>query len=291
MLSYLFMKISTFEDFGARNSVPVFAAFRQAAEKSGAEVVSHDATADVAVIWSVVWAGRMRRNQAIWQQFRDSGRPVIVLEVGMLHRGHTWKIGINGTGADAVYCASQDPDRPKQLGLTLMPWNTAGQHVLIAMQRSDSEQWAGMPPADRWLSDTVQTLRQHTDREIRVRPHPRQPVRIPRHCMIEHPKPLPGTYDSFDIAHNFNRAWAVVNHNSGPGCIGVIQGCPAFVGASSLANSVGNLDLAMIENPQRPDRDQWLISLSHTEWTLPEIQQGHCVDSILKMCRTGLPDV
>jgi hypothetical protein len=68
--------------------------------------------------------------------------------------------------------------------------------------------------------------------------------------------------------------WAVINHNSGPGSQAIINGVPAFVGASSLAAPVGNLDLSQIENPLRPDRTQWIEQLAHTEWTTAEIESG-----------------
>ena len=49
------MKFSIFNKFGALNSPPVFDAFVQGLTKLGQQVVEHDMTADVAVIWSVLW--------------------------------------------------------------------------------------------------------------------------------------------------------------------------------------------------------------------------------------------
>jgi hypothetical protein len=280
------MRVSLFQDFGAKNSAPVFAAFQQGLHRCGITAVSHDFTADIAVIWSVVWAGRMRANRDVWRQFRSTGRPVIVLEVGMLKRGETWKMAVNGTGSGAKYCESREPNRPQHLGLALRPWRRSGSHVLIAMQRGDSEQWSGMPATDQWLSDTVRTLRQYTDREIRVRSHPRQKVVIPNGCTVDRPLPIMGTYDSYDLGRGINNTWAVINHNSGPGSQGIMLGYPAFVDASSLAAPVANLDLANIENPMMPDRDQWLIDLSHSEWTVPELAGGAPVREIVSLAQT-----
>ena len=74
----------------------------------------------------------------------------------------------------------------------------------------------------------------------------------------------------------------MVNWNSGPGSQAVLNGVPAFVGGSSLAAPVGNLDLANIENPARPDRTQWLEQLAHSEWTLAEIETGDPLSRLLK---------
>jgi hypothetical protein len=47
---------------------------------------SYDNTCDVAVIWSVLWQGRMAGNKKVWDDFRSQGKPVVVLEVGGLLR-------------------------------------------------------------------------------------------------------------------------------------------------------------------------------------------------------------
>ena len=60
------MKLSIFPNFGALNSIPVFEAFKQGAKNIGYEVVTHDLNADVYVIWSVLWHGRMAQNKPIW---------------------------------------------------------------------------------------------------------------------------------------------------------------------------------------------------------------------------------
>jgi len=170
------MRVSIFDQFGALNSRPIFEAIQQGFVKAGAEVVRHDTSADVAVIWSNVWAGRMRPNQLIWQQFHDSNRPVVVAEVGMLKRGVTWKIGLNGTTRNAVWVPAQDPDRYKKFNMGLQPWRNAGSNIVIALQRHDSHQWPSNVSIDQWLAKTVSELKLYTDRPIVIRPHPRQTV-------------------------------------------------------------------------------------------------------------------
>lgn len=268
------MKLGVFRGHGAKNSAPVFDAFCQGAQKLGWQCQDHDITADAAVIWSVLWHGRMRENLQVWQQFKTTGRPVIVLEVGMLRRGHTWKMGINGVNARATWCPCTIDNRAQQLGISLLPWRRQGNHVLIALQRSDSQQWHGMPDTETWIQHTVSTLRQHTDRPIMVRPHPRQRANLPAGIGISVPKSIPGSYDDFDLDRDLVGAWAVINANSGPGSQAVIRGIPAFVHESSLAASVANLDLTQIENPRCPERSRWLEAVCHTEWTLAELTTG-----------------
>ena len=268
------MRFGLFNKFGALNSQPVFAAFQQGLDQLGYKHKSHDMSADVAVIWSVLWSGRMRQNQAVWTEFRKTGRPVVVLEVGMLNRGQTWKMGINGTGSGAFYGHGLDLQRPEKLNLQLKPWRNTGEDIVIALQRDDSEQWAGLPPVDVWLKKTVEQLRQFTQRSIVIRSHPRREVVVLPGCVIDKPLHMPNTYDDFDFDRVLSHAWAVVNWNSGPGSQAIMSGIPAFVGSSSLAAPVGNLDWSQIESPGRPDRSKWLIDLAHTEWSCTELATG-----------------
>ena len=70
-------------------------AFLQGARRHGWTVRANDHTADAAVIWSVLWAGRMRRNQQVYELFRSQDRPVFVIDVGSLVRNVTWKVALN----------------------------------------------------------------------------------------------------------------------------------------------------------------------------------------------------
>jgi len=267
------MKISLFNNFGAKNSVPIFQAIAQGLVSQGHTVVYHDLTADVAVIWSMLWAGRMRSNQAVYQAFRRQGKPVIVAEVGMIQRGQTWKIGINGTGIGSYNFDNLMADRAASLDLKLQPWRN-GSNIVIAMQRQDSEQWHGLPPMNQWLESTVAEIRKHSDRPVVIRSHPRSGCNIPSGCLIDRPQFTAGSYDDFDFNRVLESAHCVVNWNSGPGSQALIAGVPAFVGPASLASPIANWDFSQIENPLRSERSVWLEQLAHTEWTVKEIKTG-----------------
>jgi hypothetical protein len=274
------MKISLFNNFGALNSVPVFAAFEQGLRICGIQSNNHDLDADVAVIWSHLWSGRMRPNQDVWKTFRDSGRDVIVLEVGMLQRGRTWKVGLNGVNRRAWFGQDLQSNRAHKLGVHLKSWQQ-GKNIVIAVQRGDSEQWYGLPEPKIWVEQTVAKIKSVTDRPIVVRPHPRQRITNIAGVTVRTPRPLVNTYDSFDFDTDLANAWCVINENSGPGCQSVIAGIPAFVGSDSLAAPVANLDLADIEKPWMPDRTAWLEDIAHTEWTAEEIASGYPVQRLL----------
>ena len=276
-----------YTDYGALNSKPVFEAFAKSITDAGHTVIynepyrvmDHYSNYDVAVIWSVLWNGRMTRNKQVWEQNRKLNRPVIVLEVGGIERGTTWKVGLNGINRDA-YFGDKDNDRTRadSLGLVCKPWRSNGDFILVCGQHDKSLQWQNMPRMSNWFLNTYDEIRKYTQRPIVFRPHPR--------CRLEHierglknvhrqePHHVNGTYDDFDMG--FSNVWATVSYSSNPGTHSCINGVPAFVSTHSLAYDVGNdIDfLYDIENPLMPDRQQWLNDYAHTEYTIKEISHG-----------------
>jgi hypothetical protein len=272
------MRFNLHERFGALNSKPVFDAFH-----TGANALGHDVDVNgnngIDVIWSVLWNGRMAGNQTIWQQNIEQGKPTIVLEVGGIKRGTTWKVGLNGINRDAQFNdPGNDNSRASLLGLALKPWNTNGEYILICGQHDKSLQWQDMPRMSNWFLNTYDEIRKHTDRPIIFRPHPRCRLehieRGLRHVIRQEPTHVNGTYDDFDMG--FNNVFCTISYSSNPGIHSIIEGVPAFVSPSSLAYDVANdIDfLHDLERPLMPDRTQWLNDYAHTEWTIEEISQG-----------------
>lgn len=276
------MMFAYFPKSSAANSVPVLEAFLQGLRDLGVTCCPDNLDCDAAIIWSQLWAGRMRPNQAIYQHYRSQGRPVVIIDVGTLYRNKTWKIMLNGDARLAGH--GHDSTRRDKLDIQIKPWRRQGNHILIALQRPDSNQWHGLPDQESWLTSIVSQIKQQSQRSIMIRPHPRYPlVRGMANIDINTPCRVPGTYDDFDFNHCLQNTWAVVNWNSSPGVISVLNGVPAFVGSSSLAAPVANLDITQIENPATPDRDQWCNDLAWTEWTMQEMQQGIPQHYLLKL--------
>ena len=124
---------------------------------------------------------------------------------------------------------------------------------------------------DKWIENKISEIRQYTDREIVVRPHPRSPVTFKvTNFKLEKPKHIAGSYDDFDIDYNYH---CVINHNSGPAVQAAIAGVPIICDSSSLAYPVSG-KIENIENISLPDREEWFLKLCHTEWTVDEIAKG-----------------
>ena len=269
------MKFSLWTHNGALNSRPVFDAFDHSLVDAGHDVLYNDINADVNVIWSVLWNGRMARNEAVWNQTK----PVIVLEVGGIKRGTTWKVGLNGINRDAFFGdIGNSSDRRNLLNLEVKPWRTDGEYILIAGQHDKSLQWQTMPRMSNWVIETISEIRKYTARPIIFRPHPRCPLahieKEFKNVYRQEPQHVINTYDDFDMG--FDNVWATISYSSNPGIHSIIEGVPAFVSTHSLAYPAGNdIDfLHTIEQPLMPDRTQWLNDYAHTEYTIEEIAAG-----------------
>ena len=270
------MKFNLWRQYGALNSSPVFDAFHAGANALGHDVVVNSDDG-IDVIWSVLWNGRMAGNRAIWERNVSQSKPTIVLEVGGIRRGSTWKVGLNGINRDGDYIPSgNNNDRARLLGLELQPWRYNGEYILLCGQHDKSLQWANMPSMSNWVYDTISFIRAQTKRPILFRPHPRCPLPAIEHefknVYRQSPVKITGSYDDFDM--KFDNIWATVSWSSNPGIHSVIYGVPAFTGPSSLAYDVAEQNLRNIENPLYGDRTQWLNDYAHTEWTVEEISKG-----------------
>jgi hypothetical protein len=220
----------------------------------------------------------MANNQSVWTHYRSQEKPVIVIDVGALYRGETWKIAINSITADGYYghMENLDPDRPRKLGISLAINFSSNPRIVVAAQHACSLQTQDLVSMEHWITQQVHLLRQFTDRPIVIRPHPRnaleltQLVNLSKDITIEQPVKVVNTYDSYNLAFDCH---AMVNYNSGPGIQAALAGTRPIVDRSSLAYPV-SIDFADIDNPYQIDRDQWLVEICHTEYTVKEIQEG-----------------
>jgi hypothetical protein len=272
------MNIAYFPNQCAQNSAPVMSAMLSSLKQAGHYCVENSMEADAVIIWSVLWSGRMAGNQEVWARYKDRHKPVIVVDAGALYRGETWKIALDSITAEGYYGHQErlDWDRPKKLGISLAINVGRIPKIVIAAQHARSLQVDGLPSVEGWILEQVLQLRAVTDRPIVIRPHPRSPlnptglVQLPPDVVIEQPVKIANTYDSYNLAFDCH---ALVNYNSGPGIQAALAGTRPIVHQTSLAHPVG-VGMTDLERPYTIDRDQWLVEICHTEYTVKEIEQG-----------------
>lgn len=271
------MRFSLFSRFGALNSPPVFDAVRTGLQRLGHVVSDHDWNADVAVIWSVLWNGRMAPNHVVFEEFQRMGKPVVVVEVGCLDRGRLWRLSV--FHPHQSYPFEVSTTRWNDLNLGYQHPSQRGENVVIVCQRTDSLQWSGQPDITTWLNQTVERVRLFTSRPVIVRPHPRQI--LPQFIIgttTEQPQKLIDTYDSFDFQRSLANARVVINHNASPGITSVLGGVPVITGLDGVTKSLAHevsIGFDEIESDRiGPGTESWLNKIAHTEWAIDEIKEG-----------------
>jgi hypothetical protein len=269
------MKISYFPNQAALNSKPVISAFLQGCRTLGIDTVENSMDSDAALIWSVLFQGRMLPNQRVYEHYRKQGKNVFVIDVGTLKRGVLWKISLNNINRLAWWGNEKNLNlgRPATLGLSLQETRQIrAETILVAGQHERSLQWMGMPPLNKWYEETISEIRKYSQRPIIVRPHPRHvpQLNLSKDIQIIQPKKIPNTYDDYDVNYNHH---CVVNYCSGPSIQSAIEGTPIVCSEASLAYPV-SIPMSEIDNPVMPDRTDWFVKLCHTEWLVDEIAQG-----------------
>lgn len=278
--------VSIFNDYGALNSKPVFDAFKVGLIAQGYTVKHNSFDADIAVIWSMLWHGRMAPNRQVYNHFRRLKKDVIILEIGSVRRGSTWRVGVNGISKDQLlYHPSEDTQRLTHLDIAVKPWRTIGNKILICGQNEKSQLWQNMPTVDTWITRTIDTIRLHTKMPIVVRPHPRFPLLSLRtkqpDVSLQQPAHVTSSYDSYDLS--FDNLHALVCWSSTPAATAVLNGVPVFTGPDSIAQPVANVDLSKIAEPVMPDRTSWSLMYARSEYTLDELAQGMPLKTLTKL--------
>lgn len=266
------MKFKIYREFGALNSKVVFDAVESGIRSTNHQIVDSDE--DVSVIWSVLWKGRMKSNRAIYENAKKRGKQILIIEVGNLLRGNTWRVSLDNINrlGDFGLTKTIDLERPKKLNVSLKDFKKERRsEILICTQEHLSLQWTNMPPIQTWIEQQISQIRKYSDRKVIVRLHPRNLIQHKsKNYQIEIPKKIIGSYDSYDIDYNYH---CVINFNSGPAVQAGIEGIPVICDQSSLAYPISN-NIENVENLKFIDRTSWFLDICHTEWTVDEIKSG-----------------
>jgi hypothetical protein len=159
------------------------------------------------------------------------------------------------------------------IGLTLKPYRTSGNHILVCCQRNGGWSMKGLSVND-WMNSTISTIRQFTNRPIVVRVHPGD-RKWKNWFKLQHANV---TISSKHIKEDLQNAWATVVYNSSPSVASLIEGIPTFVTDPqpefSQVNGVCNTNLKRIEDPKLFDRQAWIERLSMCHWNFDELKSG-----------------
>ena len=160
----------------------------------------------------------------------------------------------------------------QQLGISLVPYRTNGNHILVCLQRVDG--WSmGRTMVQDWLDNCVTEIRKYSNRPIIVRKHPGD--------KRQHQLNFSDQYTiskNLRLINDLENCWATVTYNSSPGIASLIQGIPTFVTDKESKRSqtwpICNTDLRFIDTPTMLDRTDWINRISQSHWNDDEVASG-----------------
>lgn len=284
IISKIFMKISLYSKFVSKNSAHVMDAIREGLQKLGHTITEHNDTAEMAVICSTLWLGRMMPNKNIFKRYRESGRNILVYDSGAILRGQTWKLGLNAINAEGYFGPKgNDMKRRKLLGIKDIPWVKRKGSLLICTQHTRSQQWHDMPAMQNWCKQVIHSAKRAGWQNIIVRPHPRSMFATHsfRNDGARVMLPVKLGDDVYDFDKALNGAAAVVSFSSNPGLTAALRGVPVFVSNRSLAYDVRCGEIGNLEVKDYPNKEQWLNDFVYTEWTVDELKTGDPIARLL----------
>jgi hypothetical protein len=162
-------------------------------------------------------------------------------------------------------------DRFKKFDKQFVPWKKDGRSILVAAPDEKPCKFYGITKDD-WVRQTVDTIKQHTDRPVIVRE--RAAKRIDRIAN-----------DTLQSALD-NDVFALVTFNSVAAIESIFHGIPTFTMApANAASPVSLQDLSQIENPYYADQDKlyaWGCHLAYGQVHVKELKNGKALE-LLKL--------
>ena len=219
---------------------------------------------DLLVTWNLI--GAMQGEAA---RFRQAGATVIVAENGYLGaelNHHNKPFDSEGRQLYALALDRHagagnwpvgDASRWVSQGIGVYPWRTDGEHLLVLGQRGIGEPGVAAPRG--WAELATQTLKHHTSRPVRIRPHPgREP---------EKARPL---------LEDLEGCWAVVVWSSNAGLQALCRGYPMICDFSKWIGFHAGKSMLHIETPCLDDlrREEVLTRVAWAQYSIDEIASG-----------------
>ena len=234
----------------------------------------------------------------------ESGMPYVQLETQLIGRPidtafHTeFRVGVNGFLWDDADWGFEHihTDRSKKVfernGYDAdINWKQDGDYILLCMQKVGD---ASLRGADvfAWTEQSVNQIRQYTDKDIVIRPHPLYRKSILHNTLKErvlavadvHWQEADVTKPNFrPVAEQLKNAWCTVTYSSGTGIDAVINGVPNVAcDTGSMVYDVSSKDIAEIENPYKGDKTEWCNRIAHCQWSVEEFESGECWEHVSK---------
>jgi hypothetical protein len=199
---------------------------------------------------------------------------------------HYLRYSFNGIfpNTGIYFDSNLDPKRWQQIsqdcGIRLEATKRTGNNIVVCLQRNRG--WSmGNTSIVEWALKTVEKIKQHSDRQIILRPHPGDKKAVVTYLpqlarVFKTDRRVKISTQEMPLEVDLADAWAVVNHNSSAIVGPIIQGYHAFITdpEKSQCREVSHSDFSLLETPKEFDRQRWLERISMFHWKFTELENG-----------------
>ena len=215
-------------------------------------------------------------------------RPLVIIETPLLNRKigrrhDYYRVGLNHYLNNLGEFNNKDckPDRFNKLGLTIKPWRSKGEHILVLGQNLNDASLLGAD-MELWVITTIKHLLKRTKRPIHFRDHPENGRKLQWAITRNFHDIKQVKYDeSKTIKDSLQNAHCCVSYTSGSSLDAILDGVPVI--PTSQYNFVWDISshsLNEIENPKMGEREQLLYNLAYAQWSVKEIKEGKAWDHL-----------
>lgn len=200
----------------------------------------------------------------VLQRLKNSPASYINIDKGYFRNRKStshWRLSVNSLQQQRLLDVPND--RLKDFNIDISPWQTNGEYIIIlAPNPNPLLYYTAHDDVLSWCLDTKEKLLEHTDRKVFIR--------------FKEPAKHRGRDP---LSKYLDKCHAVVTLQS-VGCVETIMaGIPTLNLAPSCLDGLYKSDINMIENLPKPDnRYEWLKSLSYSQFTLEEFENGRALD-------------
>jgi hypothetical protein len=178
-------------------------------------------------------------------------------------------------------------------GASFKDWNSPGDYILIMGQKEgdsalNSMYEKGYLTFYDWVETVIMEIRKHTDRPIKIRPHPRGLEKglrtiarriengLLQNVIISENVRNGGNQGGEGLEHDLLNSYCVVTYNSLSSIEAAELGIPVFaLDDGCMAYPIAHKDLKDIENINyNIDLTQWQNQIAYTMWNKEDVESG-----------------
>ena len=228
---------------------------------------------DVAVVMYSPRLGKFSSTRACRRIRNLHPKNLLILEMPIFRDTKEWycRLGFDHVhGGGRFSAGAVDDKRFESLGLTVKPWKTSGEAIIVASQINDDYSLDGID-IDEWTKDVANFLVRRNKLDIAIRPHPLARYEVASRGDLASEVQI----SDYTLEEDLKRAWRWVSFTSGSSIDAVLSGVPSVtLSRNNFAWEVSSHNICNLEHPATPDRRDWLNRLAYSQWKFDEIADG-----------------